>query len=353
MACVINANNFMFKFKTASLKIILPLALVLIVLGVWLIVKDKSLVFAPENQKIKIVTTIFPLYDIAQEIGGDQVSAVQLLPPGVEAHHFEPRPSDLVKINQAQIFIYSGKVMEPWAEKMLQSLQADNLKVIDASSGISLIAANHSHEHGDNEDEKMHTEASSVADAHGEDTHEEDGGNELDPHFWLDFDNVKTMVADIAQGLSAVDPENTSVYQARAQAYTQRLTDLDHAYEQGLSACDSRQLTYGGHYTFGYLAQRYHLEYLAAQGLSPDAEPTARDLVILSLKAKSNAVPYVFYEELDNPKVAQTIAQESGAQLLPLNSAHNLSADQRAAGLSFIQVMENNLTNLRQGLGCK
>lgn len=325
MACVINVSNMN---KSRFLKI--TLVALLIALGAWLIFKAQLQSTSTEENKIKVVTTIFPLYDIAEKVGGSRVSVLQLLPPGVEAHHFEPRPNDLLAINQAQVFVYAGKIMEPWAEKVLQGVRSDKLQVVDASAKISLLAED-SHEHEDDEHDN----------------------NNLDPHFWLDFDNMKIMVDEFTQALIVADPDYAEEYQMRARAYREQLTILDQNYKDGLQHCDSRQMIYGGHYAFGYLAQRYHLEHLTAQGLSPDAEPTARELIILSLKAKANTAPYIFYEELDNPKVAQTIAQESGAQLLSLHTAHNLSAAQRAEKLSFVDIMKTNLTNLRQGLACK
>jgi zinc transport system substrate-binding protein len=283
---------------------------------------------SPKNisQNLVVVTSSFPLYDFARAIGGDKVKVSLLLPPGVEAHSFEPKPSDIAKINTANIFIYTGEFMEPWAQDIIQGANNKNLKVVNASEGITLIP-------------------SVFQDA------DEPAGSQ-DPHIWLDFDNDKKIVASIAAALVAQDSANAAYYQQQANAYEAQLTALDDKYQTALSSCAARKIVYGGHYAFGYLAKRYNLEYFAAQGVSPDAEPSAQDLINLVTQIKDNDIEYVFYEELTTPKIAETIAQETSVELLLLSAAHNVSRDDLAAGKTFLQIMEANLANLKIGLQC-
>lgn len=297
--------------------------------GVFLLTKR---VAAPEvkNNRLVILTTIFPLQEFAASVGGEKVSVSSLLPAGVDAHHFEPRPSDLIKIQGADLFIYGGEVLEPGVAKILNSLGASDLEILDASQVSNLIP--NTHEEGGADD--GHSDA-------------------IDPHFWLDFENDEKIVAAISEKLSFLDSDQTALYQARAASYQEKLKNLNIAYKSGLENCASRQIIYGGHYTFAYLAKRYNLNYLAAQGVSPDAEPGAQTLIDLSKQAGRQAAPYVFYEAQESPKVAATIASESGARLLALNSGHNLSPAQKESGITFIEIMKNNLTNLRQGLNCQ
>jgi zinc transport system substrate-binding protein len=117
--------------------------------------------------------------------------------------------------------------------------------------------------------------------------------------------------------------------------------------------CSSKEIIYAGHYAFGYLTKRYGLEYFAAQGVSPDSEPTAADLINLVNQIKKDNIKYIFYEELSSPKIAQTLSDETGAELLLLNAAHNISKEQLEQGATFISIMKNNLTNLKIGLGYK
>jgi zinc transport system substrate-binding protein len=307
-------------------KIIFVAGILLIVAGALYLATSSKTASQVSSEKLTVVTTIFPLYDFAKAIGGERAEVSLLLPPGVEAHSFDPKPSDIAKINNASIFVYTGSFMEPWAEDIIRGANNKNLKVVDASTGITLIPG------------IFHDE------------YEPAGAN--DPHIWLDMANDQRIVQTIAAAFSAQDPENIAYYETRAAAYQEFLKALDLQYQTTLANCVSREIVYGGHYAFGYLARRYNLEYLAAQGVSPDAEPTAQDLVNLVDQIKDNNIKYVFYEELSSPKIAETIAQETGAKMLLLNAAHNLSREDLAANKTFLQIMEENLNNLKTGLQC-
>ena len=161
-----------------------------------------------------------------------------------------------------------------------------------------------------------------------------------DPHIWLDFDNAKLMINNIAQALQKKDPANKSFYKKNAEAYQGKLSGMDAYFKTSLANCASREIIYGGHYAFGYLAHRYGLSYMAAQGVSPDSEPTARDLAALVDQVRKDNVKYIFYEELTSPKIAETIANETNAQMLLLNAGHNVSRQQFEQGVSFIEYFE-------------
>ena len=278
------------------------------------------------SDKITIVTTLFPLYDMAKFIGADKAEVTLILPPGIEPHSFEPKPSDIVKINDADIFIFTGKFMEPWAEDIIKSSKNKKLIVVDASKGTGLIPA------------VLH------------DSDEPTGA--LDPHIWLDFDNAKNMVNNIARALEARDSVDMDFYKQKFQQYCDTLSTLDSTYKAALSNCQTKEIVYGGHYAFGYLAHRYGLKYLAAQGVSPDAEPTANDMARLIDQIRQDKINYVFYEELTSPKIAQTIADETNAKLLPLNAAHNLTKSQLNKGVTFFDILRSDLVNLKIGLEC-
>jgi len=279
------------------------------------------------TKKLKVITTLFPLYDMAKSIGADKAEVSLLLPPGVEAHSFEPKPSDIVKINEADVFVYTGKFMEPWAEDVIKGAVNKNLIVVDASRGTKMIPG-------------VFHDADEPA-------------GSLDPHIWLDFDNAKIIVKNIMQAFQLKDGANKEFYEQKAEDYSDKLTELDTLYKTTLATCKDREIVYGGHYAFGYLAKRYGLKYLAAQGVSPDAEPTANDLIKLVEQIKKDKIKYVFYEELTSPKIAETIAGETKANMLLLNAAHNLSRDQFEQGLSFFDILKKDLENMRVGLECK
>ncbi|TSD02088.1 MAG: zinc transport system substrate-binding protein [Parcubacteria group bacterium Athens0714_26] len=289
------------------------------------------------SQKITVVTTLFPLYDFAKSIGGDKVEVSLLLPPGVEAHTFEPKPSDIVNINESDLFVYTGKFMEPWAEDIIRGISGKDIKIVDTSAGIELMKEEeHEDKHGTVHEEEEHG-------------HEHGG---IDPHIWLDFDNNKIMLDNIVKALTEKDPANADYYQKNATDYKTKLAQLDNQYRTTLSKCESKEIVYGGHYAFGYLGKRYGLAYESAYGISPDSEPSAQDLAKIVEQIKKEKIKYVFFEELVSPKVAETLAKETGAGLLLLNPAHNLTKKDFENKASFLSIMEKNLVNLKIGLQC-
>lgn len=285
--------------------------------------------------KVTVVTTLFPLYDFAREIGKDKADVTLLLPPGVEAHAFEPKPGDMVKINAAQVFVYTGKYMEPWAEELLKGTGNKNLTVIDASRGIRLMESGHHEEDGEK-------------DEHG---HHDHGA--YDPHIWLDFENAVKMVDTITGGFCAADPANSEFYRKNASACKEKLLALDARFRETLGTCKKKTIVHGGHFAFGYLARRYGLEYVSAYEGSPNAEPTARTIIGLKKKIEEKGVRYVYFEELISPRVSELLSRETGATLLNLHGAHNITKDELANGSTFISLMENNLVNLKTGLECR
>jgi zinc transport system substrate-binding protein len=287
------------------------------------------------SDKLSVTTTLFPLYDFAKAIGGDKVDVNLLLPPGVEPHSFEPTPSDLIKINESSAFIYTGKFMEPWSEDVIKGLTNTKMVVVDASRGIAMMESSHHH------DEEI------------EEHHEGDADHELDPHIWLDFENAQKMLESIKNGIVQIDPNNSSYYDKNYELYNKKLVELDQRYFSSLKSCQNRNVVYGGHFVFGYLAKRYSLNYVAASGISPDAEPSAQDIATLINQIRNDKIKYIFYEELSSPKISETLANETDTKMLLLNGAHNVSKEDKESKVSFLDLMNNNLINLVSGLGCK
>jgi zinc transport system substrate-binding protein len=325
--------------KTLTLTLIVLLLVTLVVIIVNR--NDKNLK-DDSSEKLKVVTTLFPLYDIAKNIGGESAEVSLLLDPGIEAHSFEPTPSDMVKISQADIFIYTGEFMETWAEDVLRAIKNPKLLVIDTSHSVNFIEDEDHHDDHD-EDEHHH-------DDHDEDEHHHEG---VDPHIWLDFDNLKAMVNNINDGLKEKMPIKQEEFEFRAANYIDRLTILDGLYRQGLANCEQKSIIYSGHYAFAYLAHRYNLGYSSAYGLSPNAEPSAATLVSLAKQLKSSNASYIFHEELLSPRIAETLERETGVKLLSLNTAHNLSRQDLDDGKTLFTVFEDNLNNLKLGLNCR
>ncbi len=312
--------------------------------------------FAQESKgKLEVVTTLFPTYDFAKQIGKDKINVSLLLPPGVESHSFEPKPQDVVRINKADVFIYTGKYMEPWVEDMLKGISNKNLLVVDASLGIELIAETDHDEDDEHHEGEHHEEAEEHGEEHGEEHehgHHHHGGK--DPHIWVDLANDQVMVDTIAKALVEKDPANSALYMNNAKEYKNKLADLDRRFKKTLSTAKHKTIIYGGHFAFGYFAKRYGLEHDSPyEGFSPNAEPSPKAIADLINKLKQSGIKYIYYEELLDPKVARTISQETGAKLELLHGAHNVSKDELSRGVTFLDIMEDNLKKLKVGLECQ
>jgi zinc transport system substrate-binding protein len=281
---------------------------------------------------LQVVTTLFPLYDFARTIAGGKAHVTMLLPPGVEPHTFEPKPEDMIRISRAGLFIYTSRYMEPWAEKIISGIGSKTVHIVNAGERVIYQAGVSDAEHG-----------------HG---HDHDQKN-MDPHIWLDFANAALMVDTILNGFIAADPGNVSTYRQNAETLKKQLVALDDRYRNRLSACSTRKLLHGGHYTFGYLARRYEFEYHALSGISSDAEPSAERMVALIREIRSSGTKYLFAEELLSPRLTETLAQEAGVGVLMLHGAHNLSRDDLSRGVTFFDLMERNLEQLQKGLQCR
>ncbi|HMK60349.1 MAG TPA: metal ABC transporter substrate-binding protein [Dissulfurispiraceae bacterium] len=287
-----------------------------------------------EKRKIRVVTSLFPLYDFVRAIGKERVDVSLMLPPGVEPHSFEPRPADILGLNNTDIFVYTNQFMEPWVSGIIKGIDNKHILVIDSSKGIRFIEEN-------DEEHK---------DGHHLDDHGHVG---MDPHVWLDLRNSMVMVDNICNGLIVKDPANEIYYRKNAEQYKAVLRGLDDKFRQGLGNCDKKTFINGGHFAFGYLAARYNLQYLSAYGFSPDAEPAPGQLIMISKIMKRKGLHYIFYEELLAPNVAEAISRETGAKLLFLHGAHNVSSEEFKHGISFVAIMEKNLENLETGLQCR
>ena len=250
---------------------------------------------------LQVVTTLFPLYDFARTIAGGKAQVTMLLPPGVEPHTFEPKPEDMIRISRAGLFIYTSRYMEPWAEKIVTGIDSKSLRVVNAGGRATYRAVVRKDEH-DHEQKKD-----------GDHDHNQKG---MDPHIWLDFDNAALMVETILDGFIAADPGNGKMYRQNAETLKTRLAALDERYRKKLSSCSTRKLLHGGHYTFGYLARRYDLEYHALSGISSDSEPSAERMVALVREIRSSGAKYLFAEELLSPRLTETLAQEAGVGVL-------------------------------------
>jgi zinc transport system substrate-binding protein len=290
---------------------------------------------APEEdagRRITVIATLFPYYDMARSVAGNDAEVRLLLTPGIGPHHFEPSPSDARLLNRADVFIYTGSLLEPWADDLLEDIENPDLKVVNASE-YAFIESVAEREHPGVADELEY-------------------GTE-DPHIWLDLDNAVFILCALRDALAAANPASADAYRERALIYENDLRTLDQEYRDALDSCRTRTFVQGGHRSFGYLAHRYGLEYFSTTGVSDEEEPTARDIAGLVMLVREKALPYVFYEVYESPRTAEQIANEAGADILTLNPAANVTKREMEEGVTFVSIMEQNLRNLSLALECQ
>lgn len=287
---------------------------------------------ANDSGKIKVVTTLFAQYDFTRRVAGELADVTLLLKPGVESHTYEPSPSDIVTIGNSDLFIYTGKYMENWAQGIISGLSGEKTTVLDVSEGISLI--NTADEHKD--DENGH-----------DDTHM----HQMDPHIWTSPANAIIMVKNIAAALSKTDPVHADTYNANARDYISELQTLDNDFSEMINSSKRREIMFGGRFAMYYFAQHYGLECMSAyDSCSSEAEPVAKLVAKIIDKIKSENIGAVYYEEMSNHSVADRIAEDTGASALLLHSCHNVSIEELARGETYLSLMRRNLENLRKGL---
>lgn len=298
-----------------------------------------------DGGKLKVATSFYPMYEFARAVGGDQIDLINLVPAGTEPHDWEPTPGHIKALNQAQVFIYNGAGFESWIAKTLKSLDNKELLAVETALGADLIegAADDGHGHGDEEDH-------GAADGHED---EEDHGDEdaWDPHVWLDPVSAAKQVEVIRDALIMADPAHQAAYEANAAAYIDKLQQLHAEFEAGLAQCRQTEF-YTSHSAFSYLAHRYNITQHPIMGLSPEGEPTPKELAAIIDEAKEHQVTYIFFETLASDKVARLVAGEIGAGTLVLNPLEGLTDTEVRAGKGYLSVMRENLANLQIAMEC-
>lgn len=281
--------------------------------------------------KIKIVATLFPQYDFAKKVGGDKVEVSLLLTPGTETHTYEPTPQDIIKVNNSNLFIYTGKYMEPWSDKIASSIDSET-KILDVSKNIQLIKEEHSHDEGD-DDISQHEE------------------HEYDPHIWLNPDNAIIMVKNITEEFCNIDPQNADYYKYNSSEYIKEIQKLDSDISDVVKNGKTNKIAFGGTFSYSYFIEKYNLQYVSAyESCGEDTEPSVSKVKEVIDYMKNNGLKVIFYQELSSGKIAESIAKETGAEKLVFHTVHNASKEEIDRGESYISLMRKNLENLSVAL---
>lgn len=295
--------------------------------------KEESL--SDDDGKLKIVTTIFPAYDFAKEITKDNAEVSMLLPPGMESHTYEPSPQDIIKIQNADLFIYNGGESETWVEKILNSSDKDistirMMDLVDVYEEEIVDGMQHDEEH-DNESGHDH---------------------EYDEHIWTSLRNAEKIVAGINEKVSYLDPENKAQYKKNTEEYIKKLNLLDEKFKDLFNVSKNKTLIFGDRFPFRYFAEDYGIKYYSAfPGCSSETEPSISTVTFLIDRIKKENLKTVFYIEFSNHKIADTIAEATGAGTALLHSCHNVGiVNIDKGGASYYSLMEQNYNTLKGAL---
>ena len=292
------------------------------------------------DEKIKIVTTIFPEYDWVREILGDKADSAEitmLLDNGVDLHSYQPTADDIIRISDCDLFVYVGGESDGWVEGALKSAANKDRKVINL---LEIL--------GDSVKEEETVEGMQEAE-------EDHGEKEYDEHVWLSLKNAKTLVGAISAALQELDPDNKDTYAANADAYGQKLSALDAEYRKAVSAGTYKTLLFGDRFPFRYLVDDYGLSYYAAfAGCSAESEASFETVSFLARKVDEGKLPCVLTIEGKNHKIAETIVQNTAGKnqkILTMDSMQSTTSQDVARGTTYLSLMEKNLDVLKEALG--
>lgn len=266
-----------------------------------------------DNNNPVVVTSGYVPYTLVKQLAGDTVNVSMLLPPGAEPHAFEPTPGALVSLKQADAFIYTSKELEPWVADLLpaagQQTHALELAALLPSSP--------------------------------------------DPHVWMNVQNTRVLATKIAEILTKINPGSQLVYTENLQKFNEEIDALDQAFKTALANCSTREVVHIGHLAFKNLTDAYGLTLTALSGTSHDGEHSAKKLAQLTTQIKAQHLPVIFTEETLSSRLADTVAQETGAQVLVLYPIEHISKKDFNNEVSYTQLMRRNLDSLVRGLQCQ
>lgn len=338
-----------------------------------------------DNYRLKIVTSLFPYYDMVRAVIGDVkgIDLKMIVTPGQDSHSFEPTPSDVIQMENADVLIYNGGSLETWIDTLLDSLNnkkqiqmkmLDYVDVLneeivegmdtrfDSHDEHSHSEDSHNHkEHSNSEDsynqeEGSHSEDSLKHEEHSHDSevsdHEEESYNETDEHIWTSPVNEMIMTEKICDTLSQALPEEKENFKKNAESYIKQLKELDSEIRTVVNNSKIKEIIFADKFPLQYFVKEYGLKYYAAfPGCGSDMEPSAKTIGFLVDKIKEDNIKAVFYLELSSHIVADAIETDTGAKPLQFNSCHNITQKQFDSGVTYVDLMKKNVNNLKIALG--
>lgn len=303
--------------------------IILAILSIILIAPSLSVQAAEEKT---VMTTFYPVYYLAQRIGGDLTNVEILLDGGQDAHSYESTAKDAVAIQEADLFIYQDQEMEFFVSDLLNVVDQSQTQILESTAGIELLAGNHEHEHEEADHDHDHE-------------HEEGHQHEYDPHTWLDPNFYAQQAENVRDAFIELDPDNEAVYQENAQQLIDELAALDEEYQSQLADLENRTIVVQ-HEAFGYLAHAYDLEQLAITGLQTNAEPSAKELAEITDFVNANDIHVIFVDPTTATTISEAVSYATNVEMRPLRTLEFVSQEEIEQGQDYFSIMRENLEQL-------
>lgn len=307
-----------------------------------------------KNSNLSVVTTIFPPYDFARAVAGKMGDISMILPPGMESHSYEPTPSDIISIQECDIFIYAGGDSDAWVDDILASIDTSDIEIIKMTECVPVVEEEikegmqeHHHEHNDDHDN--HDEHD---DEDGEDHEDHSGHNhETDEHVWTSIRNSEMITQKICDTAVKIDPENSDIYKNNCKEYINEMNKLDNEFKEIVENAKRKELIFGDRFPIKYFVNDYGLDYRAAfVGCSSESEASAETVAYLIDRVRENNIPAVFHIEFSAHLIADTIADETGAKVVEFNTCHNVTKKQIESGVTYVDLMRSNIPAIEYAL---
>lgn len=289
-----------------------------------------------DDGKLTIITSSFPGYDFARAITKDNkdITVKMLLKPGSEMHNYEPTPQDIKDIKNSDIFIYVGGDSDEWIDDILDNIDVKKTKVVKLMRLVDLV-------------EEEHVEGMEAE----EDAVNEEEAPEYDEHVWTSPKNAITITKKLTKVIVGLDEDNRSIYEENSLKYISELESIDNRIEEVVKNAKRKEIVFGDRFPLRYFADDYNLKYYAAfPGCSEQTEASSKTITYLINRVKKDKIPVVFHIELSNGKIAKTIAKETNAKVLEFKSAHNISQKDFDAGVTYVDIMNDNIKVLKEAL---
>lgn len=283
-----------------------------------------------KNEKISVVATIFPQYDFARAVGGDNADITMLLQPGEDTHTFEPSPRDIVDIQNCDIFIYTGGESDTWIDDLLLSIDTENMIVISLADVIGI--EDHDHHHHDHD-------------------HDDEDEEAYDEHVWTSPEYAAKITEEICNAFCTVDPNNGETYISNTVDYVKQINALDLEIADIVKNSSHKTLIFGDRFPLLHFIKRYGINYEAAfPGCSGSTESNPKRIAQMINYVKNNNVSIIFKIELSNGNIANTISEDTGAVVKTFYTCHSITKDDFKNGETYVSLMYRNVELLREAL---